>query len=251
MTTRKQLDRLRTFEDVEHLLTPRIMDRLVNTAGVPAEKAKSFLDDLRNSIRNYLQDAQRPSPGEGRDRIEYLAKTVDQALEDGEEYVEAVVQTITALPPEARSILEAGSGGLPSANDLRDVRRSREALLLLAGICASGSRVVKGRKRPGGKQSRPTLETEYRGPRVRKGHPGTTNEIFLCASVGQAYLKATDRLPTRWPSPKNRGPFVYLMAEVLDLVDSTADVRAPMRTAFVRADDLVRRYGDPSRDDQG
>ena len=62
----------------------------------------------------------------------------------------------------------------------------------------------------------------------------------MCTAVG--LVEATGRPPTRWPSPKDRGPFVYLVAEVLNLVGAAEDMDA---------DDLVRRYGELTRADHG
>ena len=58
---------------------------------------------------------------------------------------------------------------------------------------------------------------QYIGPRV-PGRPTDYAEMMLVSALGQAFFEATDKMPRRWPSDRNRGPFVALVSYVLDLL---------------------------------
>jgi len=246
LTTRKQRARLPTPDQTEQLFGAEVVARLARDAGVPNTKIPSFGDGLRCAVEAYLRDARRLDAGEIRDAIEGLSRAVEEALHAVEEApiehpgaVETAVDTLAALPTEARTFLDqlasATGDNIPEPSDLCDSQKQYQALVSLYGLCGSRLEIVPGRNRPGGKQSKPTVKNVVVSPPVKRRRPLNTSELILCASLGFLYEESTGRFPERLPfkgvRPADHGPFVRFVQKILDHIGVGGS-----------ADDLVRVY---------
>ena len=237
MTTRKQREWLIAPDDVDSIFDTEAIARLANLARVSDEKAHAFGIGVRQSVIEYLKDAQRLQAGEVRDEIAGLGKAISKALEGSAGDAEPIAEILSKLSTQAREILEKNSSRtgdkLITSEEILDPDQAGERLKHLWGICVSGAKVVPGRFRDGGsKQSRPTLEIEHASPPVRAVRPKNTSEFFLCASIGGHYANAKGKIPFRGQKEENRGPFEALIKEILSLVGARG----------VYADRLVRQY---------
>ena len=238
MTTRRQQAQLISPDDVDRVFDDATIRCLARLAKLPAScDLEAFGRSVLAGVRQYLIDAMAPQPGEQRKEINALARQVWRARAGNPDALGAVVEALERLHPKTREFLDYSVGpyrNLPAREELLHPVHGRKALSLLLGLLHTGAHWKDGRKRPGGKRSRPTLHPDPRVPRARRGRPPDTNEFFLCNYLAIAYFKAARRFPPRQvaPYPPGRdtglqalperlhlsGPFARLLREVLDLL---------------------------------
>ena len=237
MTTRDQRSRLISPDDVDRIFDSAAIRRIARCAKMPADAdIEAFGCSVRSAAREYLSNATTPDPGEHREALEDLAHHVRLALDGDPSAPHRVVDALGSLHPETRRLLDSWAAPhreVPTSEELLHPEDGRAALILLSGLCHRGAAWKPGRKRRGGKQSRPTLQAEVIGPRVRRGRPSDIAEFLLCTWLGGAYYKATGRFPPRQSHPDNPGPFARLVREVLCLLGASN----------INAVELVNRYG--------
>lgn len=128
----------------------------------------------------------------------------------------------------------------PDIEALEDPLRQHQIINFLCGLCVSGGHFKKGRNRPNGKTSKPTLEIDYSTiglTKLQRGRPKNSEELELCCHLGIDYYKATERLPyrqmrSRKESDYERGPFVALLKEIFIV----------MGVDYFNTDELVKKY---------
>jgi hypothetical protein len=90
----------------------------------------------------------------------------------------------------------------------------------LMALLRHGGRMVPGRRRPGGKRSRPTFVPALWAPRVARGRPRNEAGRELVVWLGIAYFEATGRYPPRSACHSKPGPFVRFVRGCLDRLDA-------------------------------
>ena len=236
MTTRDRRNRLVSPDEVDVKFNSEEIDLLAQIAGISKAETPAFGVGIRQSVKQFLHDAQRLQAGEIQSMVKELERAITSALEGNLEAPEKVVQILTELPEEALEVLKKNTGSsgrqIPSPEDILSSKRGRESLIFLGGLCVRGAKIVPGRLRPGGKRSRRILKIEHTGPPIRRGRPRNDSEFFLCVSIGELFFDATGKMPgrVRW----NQGHFVVLIEHVLSLVGADP--------GDFSADELVRRY---------
>ncbi len=202
----------------------------------PNTDLEAFARSVRGAALLYLADARNPHAGEHREAVERLAKQIRRALDGRPDATQAVADVLNALHPVTRQLLDEWAAPyrkVPTRDELLHPDHGRDSLALLYGLCHLGAEWVPGRKRPGGKQSRPTLRGQVIGPRVRRRRPPNYAEFLLCTRLGIIYYEATTKPPPRRADARNPGPFVRLVDGVLKLLGAPG----------VNAAELVEAYG--------
>lgn len=207
-------------EDIDDLFDADTLHGFCGNAKVPDAKCDEFGVAVREAARNYLIEKARPKPEDIRIQIEGLGKKVGRSLEGRPGALTQTINTLKVLTREARAVLEynAHQTKVPDEVDLLDPEHGREALNSLYGLCGRGLAIRPGRKRPGGKQSRPTIEPRFAGPKLKRGRRKYYEKGILVARLGYAYEVATGKPPSRWPSKLDRGPFINLVGTVLNIL---------------------------------
>lgn len=237
MTTRGQRSRLIAPDTVDRIFDSAVILRIARCAKIPADAdIATFGCSVRGAAREYLSNATAPHPGEHREALEELAHHVRLALDGDPSAPHRVVDALESLHPETQRLLDQRTPldrEVPTREELLDPDDGREALILLSGLCHRSGTWKPGRMRPGGKQSRPTLQADVIGPHLRRGRPSDVPEFILCSRLGGAYCKATGRILPRRSNSNDPGPFARLVHEVLCLLGASN----------VNAIELVNRYG--------
>ncbi len=226
MTTRKQRARLISPDDVDRVLDESAIRSLAQAAKLPPSADMEWFDrSIRAAVHQYLIDANTPQPSEHRTAIASLARKARDALDGKPGALEATADALEALLPATREMFVediAYPKSVPTVCDLRDPVHGRTALSLLYGLCHRGAEWKEGRKRPGGKRSRPHLQPLLAGPLGQRGRPANRTEFMLCTYLGSAYWVATGRRPPRRADRRNPGPFVRLVRDVLALAGAAS-----------------------------
>ncbi len=130
--------------------------------------------------------------------------------------------------PSAASLV---AGGTPA--ELRDPMQGRARLNDLYALLHRGAEWKKGRKRPGGKQSKCQFVRLIAEPPVTQRARRNDAEFLLCTRLAAAYWKATGRMPPRDVNRNSPGPFARLLGQTLRLLGNPS----------VNSVKLARSYG--------
>jgi len=129
------------------------------------------------------------------------------------------------LSPEAHALIsdrqrrqDGRAGAVPSADNFRDPANCASAASELALLLSYGEHKRAGRRRAGGKRSRPTIEPKLISPDAQRGRPAQWAARALVGGVAAAYIAACGKEASYTASHHHRGPFVRLVSHVLRLV---------------------------------
>ncbi len=258
---RKQRARLISPDDVERVFDDSAIQCLAQAARLPrSADLTRFGRSIRAAVHQYLIDANAPQPGEHRAAIASLARKARDALDGKPGALEATADALEALHPATRRMFVEDISypmNFPTVRDLRDPVHGRKALSRLWGLCHRGAEWKEGRKRPGGKRSRPRLEPLLVDPRLRwsertqgytvRGRPPRETElVMLCMHLGDAYWRATGKMPPRRANPRTPGPFLRLVREVLRMVGAAhIDAAELVEASYGRRQRYSRRRRPP------
>ncbi len=258
---RKQRARLISPDDVERVFDDSAIQCLAQAARLPrSADLTRFGRSIRAAVHQYLIDANAPQPGEHRAAIASLARKARDALDGKPGALEATADALEALHPATREMFVediAYPMNFPTVRDLRDPVHGRKALSRLWGLCHRGAEWKEGRRRPGGKRSRPRLEPLLVDPRLRwsertQGYtvlgrpPRETELVMLCMHLGDAYWRATGKMPPRRADPRTPGPFLRLVREVLRMVGAAhIDAAELVEASYGRRQRYSRRRRPP------
>jgi hypothetical protein len=216
---------------------------------VTADKFR-FGEGVREAARIFAGDAHEPDVNQVHDEIDALWKAVNPAKPP---QWEAMASAFEALSPRTRDLLaDRGSRpsvalSLPTPESVRDPEQ-REALReIIARLCSMGRERVKGRIRPGGKQSHPTWRSVLYAPDKQKNFPKRKAERDLVMWLQIAWLDAVGEKPAQTArhadSGRKLGPFARMAKECLHLVGALdADVVELINELRHRRSEMERRH---------
>jgi len=244
VATRRLRDKLIAADAVEDRFDDQAIKGLGDAAGFPAGFDLAYVRRaLQSAVRDYLADAHRP-PSESRteihDAIERLARRLERALGTEPCALDKARDAWAGLLPAARAYLEAFAPDwrlpLAESDDLVDPERGPDRVRFLHGLCHRGATWKEGRRRPGGKRSRPRLAPELSAPRARRGHPPNDAEFLLCQRLATIYFGVTGQMPPYTARHGSPGPFARFVLEIFNFLGRDD-------TLAVDAVALVNRYG--------
>ena len=227
VTTRKARSILEGISDIDDLFTDEALTNLASILRISdTEKIARLGADVKDAIREFLQWARQRFSVEVSRELAAVDRFAGKCLRGKISPLE-VVGVLRELSSDARAVLEDNASArgdtIPSESDLTDPEHGPEALAYLGGLCVTEMRVVPGRKRKGGRRSRPTVEITHAGaPKAAEWRSpenlDTTPERILIAGLAVAYRRATGLMPTRVSYPDPISGFRDFVAAVYGLL---------------------------------
>ena len=172
---------------------------------------------VREAARIFLREVRIPNSNELNDEISNFYSLAEKRQ------FEPLAAAREELSSEALGLLNKRNGcELPSAQDFRHLASRDAACEAVASLCRYGGKMVRGRRRPGGKQSRdtfqPLLYAPERSPRFKKRDA----ERNFVMRLRIAYLEAASKRPSRTArhpaEARGLGPFANIVSECLRLL---------------------------------
>jgi hypothetical protein len=207
--------------DVPIVFDDACIAKLAKVAKLPAHAdLASFGRGIREAACIFARDARGPNANALHDEIAELYRAADGRL------YEELATLMEQLSPRASVVLANRGGrlGLPlSAPDaIRDPERREDACTAIVTLCSMGGKEVKGRRRPGGKQSRPAWCPLLYAPARQRIFAKRDAERNFVMWLRSACLDATGEVPAQTarhgdPS-RDLGPFARLVRDCLRLV---------------------------------
>jgi hypothetical protein len=185
MTTRKQRERLIRPGDVPAVFADEVCCAIWDEAYRQRAGAMpvDFPHALRLRVRCYLEMAMTPSRGQLNAAAVELHRLVSKAILDNDR--DDAAAALEQVPKPIRDELDRLTpGGIPTAAQLRDPQHGIETAKELLGCCVRGAEIVPGRKRPGGRHSRPRAKLLPRFKQGR-GFPRQEAETMLVRSLAE------------------------------------------------------------------
>jgi hypothetical protein len=204
-------------ETVDDRFDDEFADRLWREAHPRQALPSKFASHLRTCARAYVEMASRPSQGELGQALKQLHDRLIRAVEANDP--ERAARALEELPHHIRAELSClPPAGIPSPDDIRNVRSGIGTARDLLGMCASGADIVPGRRRPSGRRSRPTLRILPRYQQ-RRGHPRHEAERLLVRSLLEFFYNRDGKFPGLTSHGGNyaqsAGPFAHLVVSTL------------------------------------
>ncbi len=184
--------------DVSTVFDDKCIGKLASLAKLPANAdIKAFAAGVREAAQIFTREAQIPNANELHSEISELHDAAERRRYD------QAANLLANLSPRAREMVMERAvrpslkTELPSAEALRDVRRREAACAKIATLCRIGGRLVPGRRRPGGKQSRPVMRPLLYAPEPRRNFSRRDAERDFVMWLSIAYYEATGTAPAR------------------------------------------------------
>jgi hypothetical protein len=182
----------------------------------------SRLNELHNEIGKMYEAADRRGYDEVAAVLEHLSSRTLRV----ERSVQIFCTTLPCLVrPEVSVTYPAGTPfgpvllGLPTPEALRDPAQRNGACEAITRLCRSGGRLAEGRRRSGGKRSRPTFRPLLYTPESRTNFPKRDAERDFVMWLSIAWLEATGSKPSRTArhgdASRVLGPFARFAGECL------------------------------------
>jgi hypothetical protein len=216
------------IERIDLVFNDECIERLTQDLPAGADQ-EVFGRGVREAASIYARDARLPNANMLNDEIAGLYHAAERQL-----YVELADRIgCERLSEQARDMLtERGSRigvELPRQKALSDPERREDACRAILSLCWVGADKVKGRRRPGGKQSRPTWRPLLHAPGKRRHFPRRDAERNFVMWLRVAWVEATGNAPSHTARHKDPGrglgPFGRIAKECLRLVGAPhADV---------------------------
>jgi hypothetical protein len=178
----------------------------------------AWAEGIREAARIFVRDAGLPGRNELHDEIGTLYKA---AADYQYEKVATLMQSLSARSRDAltnRGALPSVATELPAHDTLRAPAQRDAACETIARLCQFGGKYVPGRRRPLGKQSRPTWSPLLSAPDKQANFAKRAAERTFVINLRIAWLQATGEPPSRTAHHDNHGPFAKFVRECLDLV---------------------------------
>jgi hypothetical protein len=211
--------------DIDGVFNEDTIARLAKDIKTQPDAVTRFGDDVRAAVRAYFAECARTNWKTIGEQIGDLYGLVDRAHRGSEPAVRRVAARIGLIDQATRNWLERCAHrplSFPSSEEILDRRTQKKAIKELRNILSYGQERVKGRKRPGGKRSRPTFQPALRVPKSLRGRPRDLAARELVQQLALTYIEATGRSPPRRVALRSQGPFLRLVRRCFDLAQISA-----------------------------
>jgi hypothetical protein len=209
-------------DDVAVVFNDEQVAELAKTAKLPPGTDMAALaEGVQEAARIFAREASLLTGNELHSEIAGLHKAADRYWYD------VLAAMMENLSSQARNMLkERGPAGLeielPPPDALRDPARRDGACETIARFCRVGGGYIDGRRRPSGKQSRPTWRQLLHAPEPRRNFAKRDAERNFVLWLSIAWLDATGVPPSRTAHHKadgrDVGPFARFLRRCLRLV---------------------------------
>src|SRR5262249_35977531 len=186
---------------------------------------------VRGAVRDYALAVRAPSSNDLYREIKALHRAADRKRYD--ELAELLDRLTPATRawfyqrgqrPGWRSIYGSQDAKLPTANEVREPARRKEACTLVRRLCTAGGRTIEGRLRPTGRRSR-SYQTVLEAPTPSRHFSKREAELDLITSLQLSFLGATGKMPALTARRGFPGPFARMTQKVFHLAGAAhADV---------------------------
>lgn len=200
-----------------------MVSQLVDLVPAPPDRRKSVANQLRQAMQWYREWHRDQTPRkQASDLLKSLYCLVLKAICSNDERDRiSAIEAYRVLPADVRAAL-SGSRHPPLHDEIRtsgDLRR-------LCGFIVAGQYLKPGRKRPGGKQSRPAVVTLFR-IRSPRGRPRREREKELLEYwLRPIWHEATDKASPRQVDDRSNLPYqAWLKAVFQALGVRSIDIR--------------------------
>jgi len=252
MSTSKRARNIIGADEVPHVFDADCIERLARIGPLPIHADRSrFGKGVREAARIFARDAREPNVNQVHDEIAGLWKAANRAKPQWG----AMASAMETLSPRTLEIL-ADRGRpphvavpLPTPDALRDPERREAARAAIARLCSMGGKEIEGRKRKGGKQSRPrwspVLYAADKQARFAKRKAERDFVMWLriawCEAVGEKPAQTARHAG----AGRELGPFARMARECLRLVGaSDADVVGLINELHHRWSEMDARHGE-------
>jgi hypothetical protein len=206
-------------EQVDLVFNDKFIRRLAKDLPPGADQGV-FGKAIREAARIYVHEARLPNANMLNDEIAGLYHAAKRRLHD------ELADRIKGLSKQASDMLtERGyriGVQLPPDEALSDLERREDVCRAILSLCIVGAHNVKGRRRPGGKQSRPTWRPLLHAPNKRPHFPRRDGERNFVMWLQVAWVEATGAAPSHTARHKNArrniGPLAAIAGECLRLL---------------------------------
>ena len=147
---------------------------------------------VREAARIFVREVRIPNSNELNDEISNLYSLAEKRQ------FELLAAAREELSSEALGLLNKRNGcELPSAQDFRHLASRDAACEAVASLCRYGGKMVRGRRRPGGKQSRATFQPLLYAPERSQRFKKRDAERNFVMWLRGAYTEAAGKSPPR------------------------------------------------------
>jgi hypothetical protein len=204
--------------DVEGIFNDAQVAELAKIAKLPScADLAALAEGVRQAASIFVHEAGIQNGNELHNEIAELHKASDRHRYD------EVAALMEKLSPQARDMLKDRGVtvgiSLPAPDALRDPARRQGAGEMVVRLCQFGGRFVAGRRRPSGKQSRPTWRPLLRAPEPRRNFAKRDAERNFIMLLSIAWHEATGAAPSRTArncdDSRDVGPFARFARECL------------------------------------
>jgi len=208
----------------------RTIEIAIEAARLPASVNR---DALKRGVRDTIEAA-RNADAEVRvirNAIEGLRSYAKKVADGQKKYLPMLAERLGELPERARQLLVDRAELLSRRRQLRipvqlptraevenpsSMVAAAKRILILTQI---GGVLKKGRLRPGGKRSRPTVEPVLYAPAPRQSRPRNEAARNLVMSLALAWTEASGDEPPYSVHPATPGPFARFTRAILDILN--------------------------------
>jgi hypothetical protein len=202
-------------KEVDFVFNEGFIAELAKDIKAPPHAVTRFRDNVRSAMRAYFAERARTNWKAIGKQIGDLDRLVGRADRDTEPAAARLADCIGSIDQATQNWLERCAYGLlpfPSWDEIRDRGTRKRAISRLRRILSCGRKFVKGRRRPGGKQSRTTSQSVLRVPKSSRGRPVDLAARELVQQLALTYTEATGRPPPRRVNLRSQGPFFRLVS---------------------------------------
>jgi hypothetical protein len=210
-------------DDIDRVFNDNFIESLASELPAGAD-LKTFGRGVREAARIYAHESRRLNANMLSDEIAGLRYAADRQKYD------QLAELIKGLSKQASSLLTDRGNHLgiklPPHDALSDPERREDACQKFLILCTVGADRIKGRRRPGGKQSQPTWRPLLYAPNKQRHFPRRDAERNFVMWLQAAWVEATGEAPphtARHGRYRNVGGFVGIARQCLPRVGAPDD----------------------------
>ena len=186
----------------------------------PADRSR-FKTSVVADVHAYQAERDRLHSGRIGNAIEHIYKLAFQAEAKRTNAYERLAQEISGLHQDVRAFLRSRHAShirLPLAEELLIPNKREEAVRNLLSDLRIGEKIVRGRNRPRGKQSKSLVPLLWKPTSGGPGRKSKFAEEWFVVCLSISYNEATGRRPPAVAHYNSRSPFVTFVEECFEAV---------------------------------